>query len=130
MRSFLTFMLVALTACFALVSALPVTTSYTPVRWRTKFSGSIEADRMYELEWEGGSGDYEVYYIPQWPENDDYASIDIAAKTSSHSIKWRAPPHALYPDGTTFILVVNDAKSGSGSAWYDTSSVMSFVSAQ
>lgn len=106
MRSVLAFFLVALSACFALVAASPTPFGtkreypFKPVRWRSRFADSVEADRMYELEWEGGSGEYEVYYIPQWAGNDDYSTVDIT-KTKSRSTKWRAPPQNLYPEGTT-----------------------------
>jgi hypothetical protein len=46
---------------------------YQPIRWLTRFGGEVVADGSIDLEWTGGSGQgYEVYFIPQWPELEQY----------------------------------------------------------
>ncbi|RSH89274.1 hypothetical protein EHS25_002386 [Saitozyma podzolica] len=100
---------------------------YQPIRWLTRFGGEVVADGSIDLEWTGGSGQgYEVYFIPQWPELEQYYPVDIVSTTDT-SYKWRAPKIDEYPQGTTFILAVNDVVSGIGSAWYDVTQLQDFV---
>ena len=47
---------------------------YPTVRWVTSFGSSLPSDTVVDLAWEGGSDKgYEVYYIPQWAGQMDYA---------------------------------------------------------
>ncbi|KAK8858449.1 hypothetical protein IAR55_002676 [Kwoniella newhampshirensis] len=101
-------------------------TPYTPVRWLTHFGTSIPDDTVINLEWEGGSGEgFEVYYIPQWPHQTDYAPVDIANTVENH-FTWRTPKRDAYPEGTTFILGINDALQSLAGGWYDVTGLMSF----
>lgn len=45
--------------------------SLQPLRWRTQFN-DIRAESLMQLEWTGGSGEVELYYVPQWPEQKSY----------------------------------------------------------
>lgn len=35
-----------------------------PLRWTTQFS-AVRAESLLALEWTGGSGEVEIYYVPQ-----------------------------------------------------------------
>lgn len=69
----ITFLLLALPS-FALPPQYPRRSQKvlrSPVKWITYFE-SIPADSDIRLEWTGGNGKYQVYFIPQWPQQLEY----------------------------------------------------------
>nr|XP_031859615.1 uncharacterized protein CI109_004890 [Kwoniella shandongensis]KAA5526687.1 hypothetical protein CI109_004890 [Kwoniella shandongensis] len=124
------------TSTFTFTSASPLPVNYhqedntlapyTPVKWLNHFGSRIPDDTVMHLEWEGGSGHgFEVYYIPQWPGQTDYAPVDIA-NTQEQRFTWRTPKKDAYPQGTTFILGINDALPSLGGGWYDVTGLLTF----
>ncbi|OCF31298.1 hypothetical protein I317_02213 [Kwoniella heveanensis CBS 569] len=117
------------------VSAAPVPnpdprfteTDIAPVRFITQFGSTIPPDTKVHLQWEGGSGlGYELYYIPQWPEQLEYYPVEIASGLTESHYTWRTPKSDAYPKGTTFIVGVNDAVTTLNSAWYDITGLIAF----
>ncbi|CAD6570268.1 MAG: hypothetical protein TREMPRED_005708 [Tremellales sp. Tagirdzhanova-0007] len=103
----------------------PIYYPFNAVHFRSTYS-SIPPDTKIELAWEGGSGNgYEVYYIPQWADEENYYPVDIAT-TSLRSVKWQTPKRDAFPEGTTFIVGVKDVTVGPGSDWYDLTGLVKF----
>jgi len=132
MTRFLSLLLLAALSFFAVITAVPVGNHkpayypYQPVRWRTPFR-VIPADTDIELWWEGGSGKgYEVYYIPQWAGQEEYSPIEIA-QTTKNTLRWHTPNLDAWPEGTTFIVGVNDVHVGQGGQWYALTGLVAFV---
>lgn len=87
-----------------------------PLRWTTQFS-AVRAESVLPLEWTGGSGEVELYYVPQWPEQVSYdvsprarrggrpadarLQLITIANTTGHSYEWQVPEYSTYPEGTT-----------------------------
>ncbi|EKC97838.1 hypothetical protein A1Q2_07841 [Trichosporon asahii var. asahii CBS 8904] len=94
-----------------------------PLRWTTQFS-AVRAESVLPLEWTGGSGEVEIYYVPQWPEQRSYDLVTVANTTES-SYDWTVPELSMYPEGTTFIIGIKN-EYGEGNAWYDLSPVVPF----
>ncbi|WVW84493.1 hypothetical protein I302_106527 [Kwoniella bestiolae CBS 10118] len=121
-----------------LATAAPITSSskrlpnqssdFEPVRFLNHFGASIPAESTIKLEWQGGSGQgFDVYYIPQWPEQVDYYPIELVAGTTENHFTWQTPKKSDYPKGTTFILGVNDAVTSLSSDWYDVTGLLNFA---
>ncbi|WVQ73165.1 hypothetical protein IAR50_002729 [Cryptococcus sp. DSM 104548] len=101
--------------------------AYPPLRFLTHFGSRIPPDSNVQLEWGGGSGEgVEVYYIPQWPGQEDYAPIDIVPPTKDTRYVWHTPSKSEYPEGTTFIIGINDVLPSIGAVWYDITGLLSF----
>ncbi|WVR09761.1 hypothetical protein IAU60_006837 [Kwoniella sp. DSM 27419] len=101
--------------------------SSEPVRWITHFGPSIPADTKVNLEWTGGSGlGFELYYIPQWPQQTEYYPIEIASDVQETHYTWRTPKQSEYPHGTTFIVGINDKVTSLGSGWFDITGMVPF----
>ncbi|ODN81734.1 hypothetical protein L202_02125 [Cryptococcus amylolentus CBS 6039] len=102
--------------------------AYPPLRFLTRFRSHIPPDTKVQLEWTGGSGEgVEVYYIPQWPGQEDYAPIDILPPTKDTTrYVWHTPSQNAYPEGTTFIVGINDVIPSIGAVWYDITGLLSF----
>ncbi|WWC88829.1 uncharacterized protein L201_003742 [Kwoniella dendrophila CBS 6074] len=112
--------------------SLKITQSQTailePVKFLNHFGSNIPADSNVKLEWQGGSGKgFDVYYIPQWPEQTDYYPVAIVSDTTETHITWHTPKKSDYPKGTTFIIGVNDAVTSLSSNWYDITGLMTFA---
>ncbi|ORY31424.1 hypothetical protein BCR39DRAFT_526636 [Naematelia encephala] len=128
------FLLLILSISLTFTSAAPIPPHhssyypYKPVELTTHFRGSVvPAQTSVQIAWTGGSGQgYEVYYIPQWPGQKTYAPVDIA-RTSGNSVTWQTPSIDRWPEGTTFIVGVNDVLEGSGSSWYALTRLLNFV---
>ncbi|WVF69300.1 hypothetical protein IAT40_004076 [Kwoniella sp. CBS 6097] len=118
---------------FVSVSAAPLPdprfteSNIEPVRFITQFGSTIPPDTKVHLQWEGGSGlGYELYYIPQWPEQLEYYPVEIASDLTDSHYTWRTPKSDAYPKGTTFIIGVNDAVTTLNSGWYDITGLLVF----
>ncbi|WVQ65946.1 uncharacterized protein L199_004124 [Kwoniella botswanensis] len=117
------------------VVAAPITPSsskrlpeFEPVRFLNHFGTSIPADTKITLEWQGGSGrGFDVYYIPQWPEQTDYYPVELVSGTTDTEFTWQTPKKDDYPKGTTFILGVNDVVTSLSSDWYDVTGLLNFA---
>lgn len=56
-------LVIALFAFLSFTSALPLGQRSEPLRWRTPFGKHLKADKLMELEWEGGSGNGYVSHL-------------------------------------------------------------------
>ncbi|WWC62393.1 uncharacterized protein I303_104989 [Kwoniella dejecticola CBS 10117] len=102
--------------------------AFEPVRFINHFGSSIPADTAITLEWTGGSGrGFDVYYIPQWPQQKDYYPVELVSGTTSNHFTWHTPKADEFPKGTTFILGVNDEVTSLSSDWYDITGMMNFA---
>ncbi|KAL0255623.1 hypothetical protein I308_100428 [Cryptococcus tetragattii IND107] len=99
---------------------------YPRLEFITRFSTCIPSNTDIRIKWKGGSGEgVEMYYIPQWPGQIEYFPIEIAI-TRSPQYVWRTPKVGEYPEGTTFIVGINDVVPSVGADWYDLTGLLKF----
>ncbi|WWC70609.1 uncharacterized protein I206_104560 [Kwoniella pini CBS 10737] len=128
----LAFLLLSLFVSAAPISSspkrIPQAVAYEPVRFINHFGSSIQPDTSINLEWTGGSGKgFDVYYIPQWPQQKEYYPVELVSGSTSNHFTWHTPKADEFPKGTTFILGVNDAVTSLSSDWYDITGMMNFA---
>ncbi|WVO19142.1 uncharacterized protein IAS62_000420 [Cryptococcus decagattii] len=99
---------------------------YPRLEFITRFSTCIPPNTDIRIRWKGGSGEgVEMYYIPQWPGQIEYFPIEIAI-TKSPQYVWCTPKVGEYPEGTTFIVGINDVVPSVGADWYDLTGLLKF----